>query len=425
MLPRMTGAGTTAPGGHAGRASLGRRAVSRLVRPVTRARARRAIRRSQRKRYVLLLRHLDGKAGVCRSVINLANGLHGAGLDVTVLALFRRPSRPHAPLDPGIKVQYVRDIRPRAIKRLTRRQVELDGRPTVLAEKTDHMTALTDRRLRRALRGLGPCTLISHRPILHEAAARWAPPHVVLLAVEHTDFDLRPESYRERMVRIISRLDRVAVLTEENRKRWSEVLGSAEKVVTVPNATPFELGATRDSWDARVVLAAGNLVPRKGFDRLIRAFAPLAGAFPDWELRIFGSGPDADELAALIASEGLDGRAHLPGHTRSLEREMRAASIYAMSSHSEGLPMVVLEAMGAGLPVVAFDAPGARDLVADGTNGYLVPDNDLTTFTEALSSLMASSELRASFGRASQAEASTYHPRQVVSRWREVVREVT
>lgn len=87
--------------------------------------------------------------------------------------------------------------------------------------------------------------------------------------------------------------------------------------------------------------------------------------------------------------------------------------------------MVVLEAMGAGLPVVAFDAPGARDLVDDAVNGYLVPDDDITAFTEALRSLMASEELRARCGRASHARASAYHPERVVSRWREVVREVT
>ena len=374
---------------------------------------------------MLLLRQLDGKGGVCRSVINLANGLKEAGRDVTVLVLFRRAGRPHFVLDPDVKVRYVRDIRPRALKRLTPAQQELVRRPSVLLESTANMDALTDRRLRRALRELGPCTLISHRPVLHEAAARWAPSSVALLAVEHTDFDLRGPKYRELMARILPRLGRLAVLTDENRRRWSELLGSPEKVVTIPNAIPFDPGATPESWDAPVVLAAGSLIPRKGFDRLIRAFVPLADDFPEWEVRIFGSGPEHDKLARLIASEGLEGRVHLAGHTRALDREMRSASIYAMSSHSEGLPMVVLEAMGAGLPVVAFDAPGATDLVTDGVNGYLVPADDISAFSRALRDLMSSEKLRMAQGRAGHAQAWAYHPERVVARWQEVVDAIT
>src|SRR3954452_19660750 len=156
---------------------------------------RRRRRQAQRGTIVLCLLQLRGRHGVCRAVTNLANAFAGAGLDVTVLEVLRR-GKPTYPLDERVRVRHVRDLRPRASERLGPKQTALDAQPGRLGDSDAQMTALTEKRLRRALRRLGPCTLITNRPALHRAAALWAPDHVVTLAFEHTTFDNRDAAHR-------------------------------------------------------------------------------------------------------------------------------------------------------------------------------------------------------------------------------------
>ena len=373
---------------------------------------------------MLLVRHLDGPGGVCRSATNLANGLVAAGLDVEILVLFRG-KRPRYELDPRVQVTYVRNMRPRALAKLTPRQKELDDSPSCLEDETPGMSALTDRRLRRVLGRLEPCTLISHRPVLHRAAALWAPGQVRRLAVEHTDFHQRSERDKAQVRQAAPALDRLVVLTERNRRCWAQELGSGSKVAVIPNGVSFGQSKSLETWSAPVVVAAGSLVARKGFDRLIRAYSPLAEEFPEWRLRIFGRGGERDALARLIDEHQRSEQIQLAGYTRSLDQEMLKSSVYAMSSHSEGLPMVLLEAMGSGLPVVSFDCPGPDQLVESGATGLLVTDGDVDAMTSALRTLMSSEDLRRRYGQAAREHAATYHLENVVTQWRRLVRDVS
>ena len=114
----------------------------------------------------------------------------------------------------------------------------------------------------------------------------------------------------------------------------------------------------------------------------------------------------------------------LAGFTSSLEQEMLASSVYAISSSSEGLPMVMLEAMSAALPVAAFDCSGVRELVDDGSTGLLVPQGDEVALTAALRRLMTDADLRRRFGLAGQALAARYSPGSVAAQWRALIEQV-
>lgn len=379
----------------------------------------------RRHTVVLLTRHLDGSGGVTRSVSNLANALAGAGLDVSLVALFRR-GKPRYELDERIAVSYLRSLRPRALANLGPRAQALDARPSELCDPDEAMTALTDRRLETYLRELGPCTLVTHRPPLHQAAARWAPEHVVTLAVEHTSFEIREGYDIEAITAALPLLDRLVLLTDENREAWQAHLGSDDKLATIPNAVPtaFPTGRPRESWDAPVVVAAGTLMPLKGFDRLVRAFAPLVPELPAWRLRIFGRGSEREPLERLIEELGVAPAVELAGFTSALEQEMLASSVYAISSSSEGLPMVMLEAMSAALPVAAFDCSGVRELVDDGSTGLLAPQGDEAALTDALRRLMTDADLRRRFGLAGQALAGRYSSESVAAQWLALIEQL-
>lgn len=373
----------------------------------------------------LLVRQLSGPGGANRSVTNLANGLVEAGLEATVMVLLR-PARIRYELDPRVRVTWVRDKKRDARRRTTNaRHRELDSQPSRLCESDEAMTRLTDVMLRRRLASLDPCTVISHRPALHEAAALWTPASVISLAVEHTEFERRPPEVRNAIRDIVPRLHRMVFLTETNRQQWRQFLGPGPRLSVIPNGVRLEAGESVTSWSAPVVIAAGNLLPRKGFDRLIRAYAPLAAEFPHWQLRIFGKGSEERALARTIDELGVGGAVKLEGYSARLNTEMLSASIYAMSSYTEALPMVLLEAMGAGLPVVAFDCTGPHELVAHGRTGLLVEDDDIAGMSAALRTLMADEDIRRRYGTAARQDAARYSIENVVDQWRTLIQDST
>lgn len=141
----------------------------------------------------------------------------------------------------------------------------------------------------------------------------------------------------------------------------------------------------------RVMLASvGRLRPVKGFADLLVAFAELRRSRPEAALVIAGTGPLETELRSRIDDLGLRGHAHLVGLRDDVPRLLAAADVYVCSSHHEGLPLSLLEAMEAGLPVVATDVGDVRSVVVDGT-GVVVPPRDPDAMAGALRQLLEDS----------------------------------
>lgn len=110
-----------------------------------------------------------------------------------------------------------------------------------------------------------------------------------------------------------------------------------------------------------------------------------------------GAGPDLARIRRQIAANGLDGRIQAIGElpNRALPAIYRAADVAIMPSYEEGFPRVLLEAMACGLPVVAYDVGGVRDILGDAQQAYVVPAREISSFSAALTSVLADTELRA------------------------------
>jgi colanic acid/amylovoran biosynthesis glycosyltransferase len=142
-------------------------------------------------------------------------------------------------------------------------------------------------------------------------------------------------------------------------------------------------GGPRES--ARVLTVA-RLIPGKGIDVLLDALASLARRGVAAEADVVGDGPDREWLAARIRELGLDGRVRLLGAaSQERVRELLAgATAFCLPSFSEGVPVVLMEAMAAGLPVVATRITGVPELVEEGRSGLLVPPGRADLLAHAL-----------------------------------------
>jgi glycosyltransferase involved in cell wall biosynthesis len=137
--------------------------------------------------------------------------------------------------------------------------------------------------------------------------------------------------------------------------------------------------------DAWVVGTVGRLDEYKNQVLLIRAMAPLLGSGA--RLVIVGEGDTRPQLEAEIAALGPLGRwVVMTGRRMDVPRLVHAFDVFALSSKSEGLPLVVPEAMAAALPIVATSVGGLPDVIDEGQTGLLVPVEQ-APLTEALASL--------------------------------------
>ena len=133
-----------------------------------------------------------------------------------------------------------------------------------------------------------------------------------------------------------------------------------------------------------VVLGVGRLRDYKGFLTLLDAFARVR-AERAVRLMVLGEGPQREELEARAAALGIGGDVVFPGFVANPFSYMRRASVYVLSSHFEGLPGTLIQAMACGCPVVATDCrSGPAEILADGRFGDLVGVGDTHAMAEAI-----------------------------------------
>jgi len=136
----------------------------------------------------------------------------------------------------------------------------------------------------------------------------------------------------------------------------------------------------------KVLLCVGRLVPLKGIDRLIRAFAASCGQDDNAVLALVGDGPEQVALQSLAASEGVGERVLFLGHREGAEKFVwyLVSGALGLASDRETYGAVVNEAMIAGMPVACSTYAGARTLIRPGINGWLFDPYDVAALTEIL-----------------------------------------
>ena len=218
--------------------------------------------------------------------------------------------------------------------------------------------------------------------------------------------------------RLVRKFDSFVVLTEEDAAMWGDV----PNIKVIPNAAKLITEGCSNCNEKRVI-AVGRLDYQKGFDRLIEAWALVqqTNKYCDWHLDIFGQGEWQDMLRQMIDERGLQDRVTLNSPTKDIAKEYASSSMLVMSSHYEGFPMVMIEAMACGLPVVTFDYKcGPRDIIDHEINGLLVKDGDIEGLAKAMISMMRDDAARKRMGENAKKVVETYSEEAVMKQWIEL-----
>lgn len=141
----------------------------------------------------------------------------------------------------------------------------------------------------------------------------------------------------------------------------------------------------------------GRLYYQKDPITLIKSFKIINDRFPNTKLVVVGDGPLEDECRKLILKLNLQDRIDLAGYQKNSKAYYKIFDIFLLSSHYEGLPYALLEAMIMGIPSVGTDVVGIRDLIIHGETGYLAKEEDHEGFAKAVINLLENPALLSSF----------------------------
>ncbi len=163
-----------------------------------------------------------------------------------------------------------------------------------------------------------------------------------------------------------------------------------------------ELGIDADAW---VIGTVGRIAPEKNQALLVQAMAPLLG--PKVRLVIAGDGPLLTALTERVGSLGVAGSVHLLGARKDVPDILNALDTFALSSDTEGLPLVVPEAMATGLPVISTAVGGVPSVIDDGQTGFLVPKGDEQALRDRAAALRADPAASRAMGQRARSAAVT------------------
>jgi sugar transferase (PEP-CTERM/EpsH1 system associated) len=206
------------------------------------------------------------------------------------------------------------------------------------------------------------------------------------------------------------RVDGVLSVSSRLSHTLAQVVGVPEsRITTIRNGVdtdrfrPTDKVAARQDLglpqDAFVVGTVGRLHPVKDHRSLISAVAHVKRAGIRAHGLIVGDGGLLQELREHAVREGLADEIHFLGARADVETILASLDVFALSSVSEGLSNVILEAMAAGRPVVATDVGGTDELVIDGVTGLLVPASNVERLGRALLDVATDADKGARFGR--------------------------
>jgi glycosyltransferase involved in cell wall biosynthesis len=213
------------------------------------------------------------------------------------------------------------------------------------------------------------------------------------------------------MNRLGRSFDRFVVLTSDNKKEWN-----LDNLQVISNPLSFY---PRESsrLNQKKVIAVGKQSYQKGFDRLLKSWVSVQEKHPDWKLEIYGTYIPSQQIPELAQKLGLHSVSFFEP-VKNIEEKYLESSVFAFPSRFEGFGMVLIEAMACGVPCVSFDCPcGPADIIADGHDGFLVPNGDVETFTAKLLALIENENLRIAMGQNARQNVKRYLPETIVPQW--------
>ena len=194
---------------------------------------------------------------------------------------------------------------------------------------------------------------------------------------------------------------------------------------SIPNSVD-SVPKNTSSLEEKRLVSVGRLSKEKGFIDLLKVYKKVLKTNPDWVLDIIGDGVERKSLEEYISKNNLDGKVTLHGFQGKdyIDKVLHKSSIYVMTSFTESLRIVLIEAMSHGIPCIAFSsAEGAREIINSGENGYLIKNRNHSAMIKKINDLINDYDERVRLGKSARRGIKKFTSGVVKEEWITLIEE--
>lgn len=346
-----------------------------------------------------LIQDVTTAGGTERTTCCLANEMARQGNEVSIVSVFHEAEVPCYALDERIRLVFISDEHYGL-------DLSMFARVTLISRQVKAVKSSSE---------LRAADVVISQKILASVLARVAKLAPKTFACEHYKYGMYNAAVRFVRNRLYRAFRGLVTLTDNDRRAF--LAHGVQCVHVIENMVSICPLPYQGSSSKRI-LAVGRLDKQKGYDLLLEAMSKLSReAFPEWQVDVFGDGPERESLLQQSKSLGLDSRITFHPFVKTIEEEYSRHAFLVMSSRFEGFPMVLLEAAASGLPIVSFDCKeGPRALLQNG-GGLLVKAEDTRALADAMRLMMTDDRLRDKCARETKQVVADYTPDAIYRKW--------
>lgn len=378
-----------------------------------------------KKNIVITALHMR-HGGVEMAITLLANALVKKCYNVEIFCVYNL-GHPVYGLDERVKIRYLTKVVPNRKEFLD--AIHSKRIFSVIKEGFYALWVLYNKYkcMKMALKSISDGIVIATRNEHSILLSKYCKKEIYKIAQLHHDHEFK-RKYIVAFQKKYLNIDVFVVLTEglksEIEKIW-KAYNSHTHCVVIPNFLAGEkVSEDINQMRKKTVVTVGRLHPVKGFERLLSVWNEVRKENKEWCLKIIGDGESKTKLENLVTEYNLGDSVIMTGalsHDKVM-KELKDASIFAMTSYTEAFPFVLIEAMCNGLPIIAYDVRvGPRAIVTEGMQGYLIPDNDEDEYICKLLQLMEAEEIRAMMRKNAQMRTKEFMEEEVMLRWMKIL----
>jgi len=368
------------------------------------------------KKISFLMLHL-GYGGIETATINTVNALCKK-YDVELISFYKLKSNQTNKINSKIKIKYLYNGGPNKeefLKSIKNKEIF-----KILLEGLKSLKILIYKKILiiKEIKESKSDVLISTRVEFSTLLSKYGKSNKIKIAQEHHHHN-NNKKYINKLSFKYNNIDYLFALTKTLEEDYKEFLkcNTNTKIVLMPNMIKSKFNKFTDLKEENIVFV-GRLHECKKVDSLIEIFSKLKNK--SCKLLIIGDGEELIRIKNLIKELKLENRVELLGYLdqNEIANYLVKSKVFCMTSLTEGLPMVLLEAMSYGVPCIAFNTEsGVKDIIDDDLNGYVIFDRNEEEYIQKLDEMLSNEKLLSNMSKNAVNKAKSFSEKEIVKKW--------
>jgi len=374
------------------------------------------------KKITFLMLHL-GYGGIETSTINTANAL-SKKYNVELISFYDLNNNQCNKINKNVNVKFLYNGGPNKEELLT--AIKNKNIYLIFKEGIKSIDILVKRSLLmiKEIKKSKSDVLISTRVEFTPLLSKYGSNKKLKIAQEHYHHN-NNKRYINKIKYKYDNIDYLCALTNTLKNDYEKFLvnNTTTKVVLMPNMIKSNFKKFTNLKNNNIIFI-GRLHELKRVNELVKIFSKIKKE--DYMFYIIGDGEEYSNIANLISDLDLDNNVKMLGYLnqKEIEKYLLKSKVFCMASITEGLPMVLLEAMSYGVPCIAYNTEsGVKDIIDDGENGFIIYNRNEEEYIEKLNKIMLDNNLLSNMSKNAIKKAKSFEEKEILKKWEQILNQ--